>query len=65
MYVCVLESVKVHIAVCLQHESVSFLKNLNFSFPARRQIDEWMPRSFKKRFPNTRIINDCYEIECQ
>ena len=24
-----------------------------------------MPRSFKKNFPNTRIINDCYEIECQ
>ena len=31
MYVCALESVKVHIAVYLQHESVSFLKNLNFS----------------------------------
>lgn len=26
-----MESVKVHIAVCLQHGSVSFLKNLNFS----------------------------------
>ena len=24
-----------------------------------------MPRSFKKHFPNTRIIIDCYEIECQ
>lgn len=27
--------------------------------------DNWMPRSFKKHFPNIRIIIDCYEIECQ
>lgn len=38
---------------------------LLFPFPSRKQIDEWMPRSFKKHFPNTRIIIDCYEIECQ
>jgi len=24
-----------------------------------------MPRRFKKHFPNTRVIIDCYEIECQ
>ena len=24
-----------------------------------------MPRRFKKHFPNTSIITDCYEIECQ
>ena len=38
---------------------------LLFPFPSREQIDNWMPRSFKKHFPNTRIIIDCYEIECQ
>ena len=38
---------------------------LLFPFPTRQQVDNWMPRSFKKHFPNTRIIIDCYEIECQ
>ena len=38
---------------------------LLFPFPTRQQVDDWMPRSFKKHFPNTRIIIDCYEIECQ
>ena len=38
---------------------------LLFPFPSREQINSWMPRSFKKYFPNTRIIIDCYEIECQ
>ena len=38
---------------------------LLFPFPSCEQIDNWMPRSFKKHFPNTRIIIDCYEIECQ
>ena len=38
---------------------------LLFPFPSREQIMQWMPRKFKKYFPNTRIIIDCYEIECQ
>ena len=38
---------------------------LLFPFPTSQQVDNWMPRSFKKHFPNTRIIIDCYEIECQ
>lgn len=38
---------------------------LLFPFPSRTQVDDWMPRNFKKYFPNTRIIIDCYEIECQ
>ena len=38
---------------------------LLFPFPSREQVDEWMPQNFKKHFPNTRIIIDCYEIECQ
>ena len=42
------------------------LKSSNFfPFPTRRQIDEWKQRSLKKNFPNTQIIIDCYEIECQ
>ena len=36
-----------------------------FPFPSREQISQWMPPSFKKYFPNTRIIIDCCEIECQ
>ena len=36
-----------------------------FPFPSREQISQWMPPSFKKYFPNSRIIIDCYEIECQ
>ena len=38
---------------------------LIFPFPSRDQVTQWMPRRFKKHFPNTRIIIDCYEIECQ
>ena len=38
---------------------------LIFPFPSREQIAQWMPRRFKRHFPNTRIIIDCYEIECQ
>jgi len=38
---------------------------LLFPFPTRKQIDDWMPRNFKVHFPNTRIIIDCYEVECQ
>ena len=40
------------------------LKQL-FPFPSRKQIDDWMPRNFKQAFPNTRIIIDCYEVQCQ
>jgi len=36
-----------------------------FPFPSREQVSQWMPRRFKKHFPNTRVIIDCYEIECQ
>lgn len=38
---------------------------LLFPFPTREQIDNWMPRKFREHFPNTRVIIDCYEIECQ
>ena len=38
---------------------------LLFPFPSKQQVLQWMPPSFKKYFPNTRIIIDCYEIECQ
>ena len=31
-----------------------------FPFPSREQISQWMPPSFKKYFPNTRIIIDCF-----
>ena len=40
------------------------LKQL-FPFPSRQQVNDWMPRNFKQAFPNTRIIIDCYEIQCQ
>ena len=38
---------------------------LLFPFPSRQQIDDWMPRCFQRRYPNTRIIIDCYEVQCQ
>ena len=38
---------------------------LLFPFPSRALIDSWMPRVFRLRYPNTRIIIDCYEIQCQ
>ena len=36
-----------------------------FPFPSREQVSQWMPRRFKKHFPNTRVIIDCYEVEFQ
>ena len=47
--------------ICFLSEELRLL----FPFPTHAQIDEWMPRNFRKYFPNTRIIIDCYEIECQ
>ena len=38
---------------------------LLFPFPSRQQVLQWMTPSFRKHFPNTRIIIDCYEMECQ
>lgn len=38
---------------------------LLFPFPSRKQIDDWVPRVFRSRYANTRIIIDCYEIQCQ
>lgn len=46
------------------HLDLFFIKRI-FPFPSQQQIAQWMPRRFKKHFPNTRIIIDCYEIECQ
>ena len=46
---------------------ISFLsKELRalFPFPSRQQILQWMPKCFNN-FRNTRIIIDCYEVECQ
>ena len=37
---------------------------LLFPFPTRQQVLQWLPSCFSK-FSNTRIIIDCYEIECQ
>jgi len=36
-----------------------------FPFPSKEQVLQWMPPYFKKHFPNTRTIIDCYKIECQ
>ena len=38
---------------------------LLFPFPTKKQVSEWMPSVFKQHFPSTRIIIDCYEVECQ
>ena len=38
---------------------------LLFPFPSKKQVSEWMPSVFKQHFPSTRIIIDCYEVECQ
>ena len=35
-----------------------------FPFPSRKQTVRWMPKCFNN-FRNTRIIIDCYEVECQ
>ena len=34
-------------------------------FHFRDLVTQWMPRLFKKHFPNTRIILDCFEIQSQ
>ena len=46
--------------ICFVSEELKLL----FSLPTCRKIDELMLRSFKKNFPNTFIIIDCYNIEC-
>ena len=38
---------------------------LLFPFPSREITDSWMPRSFRNKYPNVRIIIDCFEIQCQ
>ena len=38
---------------------------LLFPFPSRELVNSWMPRSFRSRYPNTRIIINCFEIQCQ
>ena len=35
-----------------------------FPFPSRKQTVQWMPKCFNN-FRNTRIIINCYEVECQ
>ena len=37
---------------------------LLFPFPSKQQVLQWLPSCFNN-FSNTRIIVDCYEIECQ
>ena len=39
--------------------------HLIFPFPSCEQTAQWIPRRFNKQYPNTRIIINCYEIECQ
>ena len=38
---------------------------LLFPFSSRELINSWMPRTFRSRYPNTRIIIYCFEIQCQ
>ena len=38
---------------------------LLFPFPSREKLQFWMPCSFRERFPNTRVIIDCFELQCQ
>ena len=47
--------------ICLLSKELSQM----FPFPSRELVSQWMPRRFKKHFPNTRVIIDCYKIECQ
>ena len=47
--------------ICFLYKELSLI----FPFPSQDQVVQWMPRRFKKYFPNTRIIIDWYEIECQ
>ena len=49
--------------VCFPLGSYFYQKNL-FPFPSRQQVIQWMPKCFSK-VKNTRIIIDCYEVECQ
>ena len=37
---------------------------LLFPFPSREKLQFWMPCSFRERFPNTRVIIDCFELQC-
>ena len=34
-------------------------------WPTRKQVDQYMPESFKKAYPSTRCIIDCTELFCQ
>ena len=38
---------------------------LLFPWPLKRQVQQWMPASFRKRYPNTRVIIDCMELHTQ
>ena len=38
---------------------------LLFPFPSRQLIDDWIPDCLTKRYPTTRVIIDCYEVECE
>ena len=38
---------------------------LLFPWPSRKQIDSLMPRSFCQKYPSTRIILDCMEVQVQ
>ena len=43
--------------ICLLSKELRLI----FPFPSRAQVSQWMPRRFKKHFPSTRVIMDCYE----
>ncbi|CAB3994178.1 THAP domain-containing 6 [Paramuricea clavata] len=34
-------------------------------WPSREAVDKFMPESFKKKYPSTRVIIDCTEVRCQ
>ena len=39
--------------------------DLLFPWPSRTQVDAFMPDSFKKKFPTTRVVIDCMEIQIE
>lgn len=38
---------------------------LLFPFPSRSLINDWMPNCFRKRYPSTRVVIDCYEVQVE
>ena len=58
---------RLHIVACFAMWIPFVARELKllFPFPSLALIDSWMPRVFQLCYPNTWIIIDCYEIQCQ